>query len=454
MPRSLHLEIIIGDSLRDHGCHFCLSFARSVHSFMPVLPFLFSLFKCACRLAAVYLDAFSPSCHRLGVPLTTITTASTLAEKAVTEQEPPLGSDRATAVAEIAAGTEGPSAADVSTVVVDDGSSSVSITVATGGSVEGGGDGACGGVHQPPQLPAVQTVAMEVDATHSPEDLKQPSANIAEEPQSDHLASLTTDVNRETSSSDTISPAIGGGFQVTSASEGSKAAERTGGAGQTSDDDLCAKERELSRKDTAKSPTSHVINDAPAPNSAVDTQASAAPPPPSAANPLSLVVVTAPDLLSSPGSKNDVIGEGGQGCTRETVAPQHDHGSAQNEKSQGGHGGYGASEIPAYGVSVLGLRAIPGPDFCPFFRGSALDAKAARKIVSGAGGSGTRLALEGGSRLAAIADGLRHSARTAAEASACEAMATRILDGTATQEVWAGLALSMTSASYLSSRCA
>ena len=84
--------------------------------------------------------------------------------------------------------------------------------------------------------------------------------------------------------------------------------------------------------------------------------------------------------------------------------------------------------------SVFEIRGVPGPELGPFFHGTALDAKTARKgdIGSGTGGGG-------GSRVAAIAAGLRRmgegEARTAAEASAIEAMATRISEGSATQEV-------------------
>lgn len=86
--------------------------------------------------------------------------------------------------------------------------------------------------------------------------------------------------------------------------------------------------------------------------------------------------------------------------------------------------------------SVFGIRGVPGPDLGPFFHGTALDAKAARK---GDSGSGTGGGGGGGSRVAAIAAGLRRmavgEARTAVEASAIEAMATRISEGSATQEV-------------------
>lgn len=81
---------------------------------------------------------------------------------------------------------------------------------------------------------------------------------------------------------------------------------------------------------------------------------------------------------------------------------------------------------------ALGLRGTPGPDLGPFFRGTSLDARAARKDGKGGG-------RRGGTRLAAIAEGLRRlaasGARTAAESAAAETMTTRILGGSATHEV-------------------
>ena len=90
-------------------------------------------------------------------------------------------------------------------------------------------------------------------------------------------------------------------------------------------------------------------------------------------------------------------------------------------------------------LPFFGLRGVPGPDLGPFFRGSALDAKAVRKEGSGASGGGGGGGGRKDSRLAAIAEGLRRmgksAARTPAEAAAAEAMATRVSDGSATHEV-------------------
>lgn len=89
--------------------------------------------------------------------------------------------------------------------------------------------------------------------------------------------------------------------------------------------------------------------------------------------------------------------------------------------------GKGAEKPPP--VQVLGLRGVPGPDLGPFFQGTALPAR-----KDGGGKNGRDVG-----KLAAITEGLRRmgtlGARTATEASAAEAMAIRISDGNATQEV-------------------
>lgn len=116
-------------------------------------------------------------------------------------------------------------------------------------------------------------------------------------------------------------------------------------------------------------------------------------------------------------------------------------GAAERQTEWGGarEGGqsWGGRDQPL--GSVLGLRVVPGPDLGPFFRGTALDTKMARKGGGGSGRGGGGGGGEG-SRVFAIAEGLRRmgeggGARTAAEATAVEGMAARVSDGTATQEV-------------------
>lgn len=87
--------------------------------------------------------------------------------------------------------------------------------------------------------------------------------------------------------------------------------------------------------------------------------------------------------------------------------------------------------------NVLGLRATPGPDLSPFFNGTALDSHAARAgVVVRDGGWG---AIGVGSRVASIAEGLRRAgtegrARTEEEGAALMAVGARVLDGSATKE--------------------
>lgn len=87
------------------------------------------------------------------------------------------------------------------------------------------------------------------------------------------------------------------------------------------------------------------------------------------------------------------------------------------------------------GSSTFGMRATPGPDLAPFFTGTAFVSETAKvRGGSNSGWGGT----EG--RRAAIAAGLRRAgsqgtARTALEASDLAALAARISDGTSTKEV-------------------
>lgn len=101
--------------------------------------------------------------------------------------------------------------------------------------------------------------------------------------------------------------------------------------------------------------------------------------------------------------------------------------------SEGGLGYEDGSEV-AKGMSVLGLRVVPGPHLGAFFQGTALDAKAARKEDGrklSVSASGQRVG-----RVAAISAGLRRiKARTEEEAASAENMASRISDGAATHEV-------------------
>lgn len=117
--------------------------------------------------------------------------------------------------------------------------------------------------------------------------------------------------------------------------------------------------------------------------------------------------------------------------TGDAVLPV-DGSGARNRGRQGGPEKEAQRTASPPPFQALGLRGTPGPDLGPFFRGTSLDARAARKDGKGGG-------RRGGTRLAAIAEGLRRlgasGARTEAAAAAAETMATRIVGGVATQEV-------------------
>ena len=108
-------------------------------------------------------------------------------------------------------------------------------------------------------------------------------------------------------------------------------------------------------------------------------------------------------------------------------------------------GGYGSGDKDEMATTALGLRGVPGPHLGAFFRGTALDAKAARKEDGGGSGGGRgSSSSNGGGRVAAISAGLRRiRARTKEEAAAVENMALRLSDGTASHEVLSSCRLSM-----------
>lgn len=92
-------------------------------------------------------------------------------------------------------------------------------------------------------------------------------------------------------------------------------------------------------------------------------------------------------------------------------------------------------------ASVLGLRAVPGPELLPFFSGTALDSASARGSGSSSSGGRGCGATSGvhGSRVSAISTGLRilveaGKGRTSEEGAALGGLAERIADGTASQE--------------------
>lgn len=138
------------------------------------------------------------------------------------------------------------------------------------------------------------------------------------------------------------------------------------------------------------------------------------------------------EKMPSSDFRNDILGKRPRITSKEKC----------NRQGSGEEGLWRGRNVMSHGKvklrSVAGLRGVPGPDFGPFFRGTALDVKAARKSGRSSG-SGIGMVEGGGSRLMAVSAGLQRmgveDARTPAEALAIDEMANRFLLGTASQEV-------------------
>ncbi|CAM9141767.1 unnamed protein product [Scytosiphon promiscuus] len=415
------------------------------------------LAQCACRLAALYLDAFPPSCHRLGMPLTATAAARAAAAAAAASsragQPPPRSpGPRTESVREVeptdaseetgssghAFGAPAPTGAEGAAPSINADAEMLDVASAGG---DGGkvaavssekGNGAGGGVgigvegdgasNATPVMAKVAAIAMEVDGA-----LPLQERGVKDAGTSGSAIDLSGDAPA-TAPTDALSIVTG------SVDAGNQPGE--------------------------SGPTKSVAASATADNTAVTAPVDAASgresmeaPIPSAAPPsLSTPAQPSGDKDSSGRSSSHSTGSDHLGKRRRSTVmpdclfletsselPPGENDASEVGGSDKGCNSGGLSQIPQReenaASDVLGLRGIPGPDLSPFFRGSALDAKAARK--DGDGGGGPRR----GTRLAAIVQGLRRmgtpGARSTAEAAAAAAIATRVADGNATQEEWA-----------------
>lgn len=381
--------------------------------------------QCACRLTALYLDAFSPSCHRLGMPLTA-PAAPALPMVDESGQAPPqapiTGSpverNTASEVVDASAASSGlshptiaaaspapPSNPDV--VMSDGAAAGVS---ATSGENEGStGSGSGSGVGRADGAFTAAPAAAGAVGTATPMEV------------------------------DDAQPRLGAGSSPSSRADNDCApgsvVDLSGDAPPAADVAAPAETEDGSEREA--------IGVAKA-SWAVSPPAAEAAPHASTASKDTKAVTTGSAADSSSSSSSVGLGKRRQSTTHTDLVVQVDR-DAFLAKELGREpppppprpaGNNGKKTSPFFG-----LRGVPGPDLGPFFRGTALDAKAVRKEGSGGSGSGSGGGGGGrrGSRLAAIAEGLRRvgksAARTAAEAAAAEAMATRVSDGSATHEV-------------------
>ncbi|CAB1111580.1 unnamed protein product [Ectocarpus sp. CCAP 1310/34] len=385
------------------------------------------LAQCSCRLAALYLDSFSPSCHRLGMPLMA-TAAPAQTPMADSRAEGRGNPPRSSSAPGTKAGGEGVEAIDTSAaespgscpvavapedtpssyadavmsdvvVAVDGGSSGVPAgSPSPGRNESGAGTGNGSGVDgdgpsnvTPPAPASDATMAIEVAGTRNSEQ-----AGLG----GDDISNLVIDTG------DSDKPAVAD----------TAAPIAAGGAVSGSMD-----------VSTGRGGVPRILATAAAAGSATVAPRSTS--------------VVAGDGRSGGGSGVDLLGKrrlspaytGLVIDTGDAVLPVDGSGARKRERQGGGGPDKEAQRMaspPPF--HALGLRGTPGPDLGPFFRDTSLDARAARKDGKGGG-------RRGGTRLAAIAEGLRRlaasGARTAAESAAAETMATRILGGSATHEV-------------------
>lgn len=411
--------------------------ASPLHSALPGTPDFSPICRppssaqCACRLAALYLDAFSPSCHRLGMPLTAPTAALPMADESgqdpaalrstggTAERNPALevaGTSGSSGFLShpngivAAAGRPAPSSnaggATSDGVAAAAGPSSAAPGGTESSTISAAGSGVAGTDAAAPAAARAVGAAMEVDGVTS----------VSKDGASEPLVDLSGGVRP---AGDLAGGPDAAGIAV------------TGGA-----------DRE-----------------------AIETATVSAPPPtpPAAASSAPRATATASKDagIVTPGTADGTsaasLGKRRHSTTHADLVVQTDGDALDAER--GGReppwpaAGGGGKKIV---LPSFGFRGVPGADLGPFFRGTALDPRAVRKEGSGgsgSGGSGSGGGGRRGGRLAAIAEGLRRmgtsSARTSAEAAAAEAMAARISDGNATHEVnrgcqrnmWDGVAI-------------
>lgn len=412
-------------------------------------------FQCACRLAALYLDAFPPSCHRLGMPLTATaaaraTAAATASSRAAQtpprsptprsddphEVEPTAASNAAghsgrpsdVATTAVAVGVAPSSNADAEMLdVVDaDGDTTAAASSEKGDGAGGGSSSGTGGDGTSNAMPPVAgevAVAMEVDGARQEtgvQDAGIPSAAI--------------DLSGEPHAMAAQTPAETPGMIPGSADAGNQPGGTEVGKAVTVTAASAAATADVAsglRCTEAPTPTAALPNPA-QPEDGHSTGSGSSNPGGSdqlGKRRRSPVIHGLPSIDTD---GDNLLVENDARGVRESERVHRPGGASQIQQ--------GEKEIAAF--DLLGLRGIPGPDLSPFFRGSALDAKAVRKDGSSGGGSSNSSGGAGprrGTRLAAIVEGLRRmgasEARSTAEAAAAVAMAARISDGNATQEV-------------------
>ena len=446
---------------------------------LPPLPLPPSCHKCACRLAAIYLDAFPPQCHRLSVPLTATAGAETAADEGAHGAGTPSGLDKdaaaraeaiqhaasaapaaapqvaATADVMDVAGTDGTAAADVNTAARGGGS--------RGSGESGGGDraGSCDVTKNVSDAGHVVTAmntdearalnagglsraAGGVETSDSRVIAHAPAGSLPTNNNNDSSScnNINTDNTKDTNNSNNdkkTAPLVSGASHQPATSETTLAVQDAVAAGE-------AREVHATNPTTTHTRTTDENCSPRTENEGSASELST----PSYSTPgdgtkrdAGLSTPTAFSFNAEPASGLPSEGPG-LDQTRSVLGKRRLLSSAIVDTREMGGGVWKRAKRLRWrdgqkSRSVFGLRGTPGPDLAPFFRGTALDAKAARKGDSGGGGAGGGGGGGGGSRVAAIAAGLRRvsvcEARTAAEASAIEAMATRISEGSASQEV-------------------
>lgn len=415
--------------------------------------------QCACRLAALYLDQFPASCHRLGMPLTAIAATRTTADESrsgrsspqtslagsvkAVDAPGPSGFSRAAATAAAIVAT--PSSSNENVGMLDGADAGGSSSVAPGekgivgvGGTSGAGAAGSGDSSASSATPATATntgaMAMDVDQPRPPhDDGDLPPSGV----NADGGFKLATDISGDPPVADnalaphaaqdsSVPGSAGGGMELEevakattpAASSASPAANRSSAAPQSTS--LSSTEKgEGSSGGSGSSSGGGSSSDS---NHLGKGQCS--------------TVYT--DLTIETGGDGVPVENDGSDNTLKRRRREGNEPSESPEKAA-------EKKTSPAAVQVLGLRGVPGPDLTPFFRGTALPA---RKDGSGKGGG------RDGGKLSAIAVGLRRmgtaGARTAGEASAAEAMANRFSIGNATQEVRCLLCMSKAFIYFLS----
>lgn len=330
----------------------------------------------------------------------------------------PLGKDAAAANVSSNASPRSASAAiggddmaDEEILQVDAEGDCISITAATGSGNDAGGNGS--GHEKTGFLP----VPMEAgEAAHHKVNVSERAGGTESSDEDDQGRDGAVDVSESNCSG--VFPSYTGilPHQTPQRSLETATEQRTGNDEDVPVGEHCARERALSSGNTARVRPLKALDEHP--------QRSIGRPNPSSPDASSDQSAAAFYSTEAPSPVTTLEDDLAQAISGET-----------SSTSEGGLGSEDRCDV-AKGMSVLGLRAVPGPHLGAFFQGTALDAKAARKED----GSNLSVSASGQrvSRVAAISSGLRRmKARTEEEAASAENMASRISDGTATHEVGA-----------------